>query len=341
MSLHFHTNPLIPKEDTPYDTIIYKDMYGAFQKYLNDNNISLCPEGFELTTLSLSEDRQRIVSFMNMFYGTDKWFSIITADDLQAMEDRGNVYVVAITWRTMLIGMITVEQFNVYYKGETHIMGYGDNFVVHPKFRRKGISNAIIGIAMDKAGQLGCELFMFTTHLKLDINTTLKRPLYTLALSNVPMMTNIHRRSAYKPRYPRGNQFIAPTIDHVKRFNEIRYQIQLLHDDKMLQSMLKHDMIYTNGDTILRFISMINCQQGIQVKTALLTDYINVNNVRFFEDVIVDLTSKGFDLITVINDNTMNNIIHGFPFDKNSDMQLYTGNIRTKAKPNEIHVVVR
>ena len=341
MKLHYRSNPLIPKDDTPYDTIICKDMYNDFQRYLDENNISLCPEGFELKTLSLTEDRDRILSFMNKFYGTDDWFANITADNLQSMEDRGNTHVIAITWKTMLIGVLTIERYDVYYKGETHKMIYGDNLVVHPKFRGKGVSNALLGIGMNKTGELGCDMFMFTSHARLDIKTTLKRSLYMLALTNLPLMANIHTKSAYKSRYPRGNQFIEPTIDHVKRFNDIRYKIQLLYDDKILQSILKHDIVYTNGDTVLHFVPIINSQKGIQVKTAVLTDYININDVRFFEDVLVDLTDKGFDLITIINDNTMNNILHGFPFEKNSEMYMYTGNIRPKAKPNEIHVVVR
>ena len=105
--------------------------------------------------------------------------------------------------------------------------------------------------------------------------------------------------------------------------------------------MLKHDIIYTDGDSVLRFVTLYNTLNGISIKTATLIDYIKPNNISLFTSALIDLREKGFDMVTIINDKTLNDIVSTFPFEQNSEMYTYMGNIRPKAKINEIHLNLR
>ena len=134
---------------------------------------------------------------------------------------------------------------------------------------------------------------------------------------------------------------ITPTLEHVKRFNEMDYKMKIIYTDEQLNAMLKHELIYTNGSTVLRFNTLINISNGVRIKTAVLQDYVECNNTAFFNEVLVDLQAKGYDMITLFKDPVLDPIISKFRFMKNSEMKLYTVNLLPKLKPNEIHVNIR
>ena len=338
--MHHKDNPLFPSIDTPKDVLIMEDMYTEFHKYIEENKLNEYPKDITIEEISLMDDSAKILECLNRYYGTDKWKIITNASEIQSLIDRGNAYAIGVRWRGILVGLITVEIFDVFYKGTMQKVGYGDYLTLHPKFRNKGINMLLIAKAMDRAGELGAQWWFFHTHSKLHVNHALTHTLYNLALTDTPHAVGMSRKMRCALKNP-ANVLIPPTIEHVSLLNEQPYSIYIKHDSKMLQSMLDYDMVYTDGSSVLRFVSLDNLQNGIPVKSATLVDYVKPNNIPLFNDALNDLREKGFDSVTIINDKTLNDILSTFPFEKNSEMRTYTGNIIPKAKLNEIHLNVR
>lgn len=338
--MHHRDNPLFPSSDTPYDTLIFNDMFNGFRNYLKENDFKLCPDGITVEELSLSDNAVKIMEFINKYYGNDKWKVSITSDELQAFNDRDNATVIGFLWNKLLIGLVIVEIHDVYYKGAIQKVGSGDYLTLHPKFRNKGMATTLVAKAMDKAGELGAKFTFFHSHAKLHVDCHISYILYNLPLTNIPLMAGASKKNACNLRAS-NTKLITPTIEHVKSLNEQPYSIYIKYDDKCIQSMLKHDNIYTDGDSVLRFVTLYNNLNGFRIKTATLIDYTKPNNIQLFNSALNDLCEKGFDLVTIINDKTLNDIISSFPFEKNSEMYMYTGNILPKAKVNEIHLNLR
>lgn len=338
--MHHKDNPIFPTYDTPYDTLIFNDMFNDFRNYLKENDFKLCPDGITVEELSLTDDSAKIMKFINKYYGNDEWKVTITLDDLRAIKDRDNATVLGFLWNNLLIGLIIIEIHDVYYKGVIQKVGSGDYLALHPKFRNKGMTTMLVAKAMDKGGELGVKFTFFHSHAKLHVDCSITHTLYNLPLTNIPIMAGASRKNAYNLRAS-STKLIAPTIDHVKSLNEQPYSIYIKYNDKCLQSMLKYDNIYTDGNSVLRFITFYNNLNGFRIKTAILIDYVKPNNASLFTSALNDLREKGFDMVTIINDKTLNDIISAFPFEKNSEMYTYIGNIRPKAKINEIHLNLR
>ena len=337
--MHHRDNPIFPTVDTPYDTLIFDDMFNDFRNYLKENDLKLCPDGITVEELSLTDDSVKIIEFINKYYGNNEWKISITDDDIQAFKDRDNATVIGFLWNKLLIGLVIVEIYDVYYKGVIQKAGSGDYLTLHPKFRNKGMATTLVAKAMDKTAELGAKFTFFHSHAKLHVDCSIAHTLYNLPLTNIPIMAGASKKNAHNSRAS-STKLIAPTIDHVKSLNEQPYSIYIKYDDKCLQSMIKHDNIYTDGNSVLRFITLYNNLNGLRIKTAILIDYVNPNN-RLFTSALNDLREKGFDMITIINDKTLNDIISAFPFEKNSEMYTYMGNIRPKAKVNEMHLNLR
>lgn len=338
--MHHKDNPIFPTVNTPYDTLIFNDMYNDFRDYLKENGFKLCPDGITVEDLSLTDDSVKIMEFINKYYGNGEWKVTITPDDIQAFKDRDNAAVIGFLWNKLLIGLIIIEIHDVYYKGVIQKVGSGDYLTLHPKFRNKGMTTTLVAKAMDKAGELGAEFTFFHSHAKLHVDCSIVHTLYTLPLTNIPLMAGASRKNACNLRAS-STKLIAPTIEQLKSLNEQPYSIYIKHNDKCLQSMLKYDNVYTDGDSVLRFVTLYNNLNGIRIKTATLIDYTKPNNIGLFTSALNDLREKGFDLVTIINDKTLNDIISAFSFEKNSEMYTYIGNIRPKAKLNEIHLNLR
>ena len=338
--MHHKDNPIFPTVNTPYDTLIFNDMFNDFHKYLKENGFKLCPDGITVEELSLTDDSVKIIEFINKYYGNNEWKVTITPDDIQSFKDRDNATVIGFLWNKLLIGLIIIEVHDVYYKGVIQKVCSGDYLTLHPKFRNKGITTTLVAKAMDKAGELGAKFTFFHSHTKLHVECSITYTLYNLPLTNIPIMAGASRKNACNLRAS-SNTLIAPTIEHVKSLNEQPYSIYIKYDDNMLHSMLKHDCVYTDGDSVLRFVTLYNNLNGFRIKTATLIDYTKPNNIQLFNSALNDLREKGFDLVTIINDKTLNDIISAFPFEKNSEMYMYTGNILPKAKVNEIHLNLR
>lgn len=338
--MHHKDNPIFPTVNTPYDTLIFDDMFNDFRNYLKENDFKLCPDGITVEELSLTDDSAKIMEFINKYYGNDNWKVTITINDLQSFKDRDNATVIGFLWNKLLIGLVIVEIYDVYYKGVIQKVGSGDYLTLHPKFRNKGMATTLVAKAMDKAGELGAKFTFFHSHAKLHVDCSIIYRLYNLPLTNIPIMAGASRKNACNLRSS-NTKLITPTIDHVKSLNEQPYSIYIKYDDKYCQSILKYDNVYTDGNSVLRFVTLYNNLNGIHIKTATLIDYIKPNNVGLFTSALIDLREKGFDLVTIINDKTLNDIISTFPFEKNSEMYTYIGNIRPKAKPNEIHLNLR
>ena len=338
--MHHKDNPIFPTVDTPYDTLIFNDMYNDFRNYLKENGFKLCPDGITIEELSLMDNSVKIIEFINKYYGNNDWKVTITNDEIQSIKERDNATVLGFLWNKLLIGLVIVEIHDVYYKGDMQKAGSGDYLTLHPKFRNKGMTTTLVAKAMDKAGELGAKFTFFHSHAKLHVDCSIARILYTLPLTNIPIMAGASRKCACN-FHASSTEISAPTIDRVKSLNEQPYSIYIKYDDKCLQSMLNHDNIYTDGDSVLRFVTLYNNLNGICIKTATLIDYAKPNNVGLFTSALNDLREKGFDLVTIINDKTLNDIISAFPFEKNSEMYTYMGNIRPKVKLNEIHLNLR
>lgn len=338
--MHHADNILFPSDSTPYDTFMYEDMLNDFRKNLEERGFKLCPEGLTVNELSLTESSQQITDFINKYYGTEQLKVQISFTELQSMIERGNAIPIGFFWNNLLVGLVIAETYDVFYKGTVYKAGCGDYLTLHPKFRNKGMAATLVAKTMDKLGEMESKFIFFHTHAKLHVKTPFTHTLYNLSLTEIPRIANISNKSACKLR-PVTTTLIAPTIDHVKLLNNQPYSIYIKHDDKMLQTMLKYDLIYTDGISVLRFISFCNIQKGIQIKTAILIDYVKPNRISFFNSALNALREKGFDLVTIINDKTMNDVLSAFPFEKNSEMYTYTANILPKAKINEIHLNLR
>lgn len=338
--MHHRDNPLFPTTDTPYDTLIFNDMFNDFRNYLKENDFKLCPKGFTYEELSFTDDSSKIIEFINKYYGNKDWKVTITTAEIQSFIDRGNACAVGVFWNKLLIGLVIVETYDVFYKGTIRKAGCGDYLTLHPKFRNKGMATTLVAKAMDKAGELGAKFTFFHSHTKLHVDCSITYTLYNLPLTNIPLMAGASRKNACNLRAS-NTKLITPTIEHVKSLNDQPYSIYIKYDDKCIQSMLKYDNIYTDGNSVLRFVTLYNNLNGFRIKTATLIDYVKPNNVQLFNSALNDLREKGFDLVTIINDKTLNDIISAFPFEKNSEMYTYMGNILPKAKVNEIHLNLR
>ena len=339
--IHHRDAPWFPSDDSATDRLLCDDLYNAINGYAKDNNINLLPDEYSIVHLSLKEDRSKICSFIARFYGNDKWKLEIDQSEFEFMDASNNTRFLGFTWRGLLIAMISIETFNVSYNGVLYKVGYGDHLIVHPKFRSTGLSNIVITNAIMEAARLGCQFDIFTTHTPLNVKSSLVKRLYNLALTDAPSLSIDRSLNKYKALPIKAQTLIEPTLAHVKRFNELDYKMRFVYTDDQLNAMLKHEHIYTNGSTVLRFNTITNVADGIRIKTAVLQDYININNTAFFNEVLADLTSKGFDMVTLFNDRTMDQIINKFGFKKNSDMKIYTVNLLPKLKPNELHINVR
>lgn len=338
--MHNKENPLFPSSDVPKDVLIFGDMLSGLRNNFDEIGYDICPKGFTYEELSFTDDSSKIIDFINKYYGNKDWRVTITTAEIQAFIDRGNACAVGVFWNKLLIGLVIVEVYDVFYKGIIQKAGCGDYLTLHPKFRNKGMATSLVAKAMDKVGEMGAQWSFFHSHSKLHVDCPFAHTLYNLSLTDMPKIVGISNKTACKLR-PSVTKLIEPGIEHVKLLNEQSYSIYIKYDDNMLHSMLKHDIVYTDGNNVLRFVSLCNVQKGISIKTATLIDYTKPNNIQLFNSALNDLREKGFDLVTIINDKTLNDIISAFPFEKNSEMYMYTGNILPKAKVNEIHLNLR
>ena len=339
--IHHRDAPWFPSIDSKTDQLLCDDLYTTMNDYIKDNGINILPDEYSIQLLSLKEDRSKICDFISKFYGNDKWKLEIDQSEFEFMDMSNNTHFLGFTWRGLLIAMISIETFNVLYNDVLYKVGYGDHLIVHPKFRSTGLSNIVITNAIMEAAKMGCQFDIFTTHTPLNVKSTLVKRLYNLALTDAPLLSIDRSLNKYKAIPIKTHTLIEPTLEHVKRFNELDYKMRFIYTDDQLNAMLKHEHIYTDGSSVLRFNTITNVADGIRNKTALLQDYVNVNNIAFFNEVLTDLRAKGFDMVTLFNDRTMDPIVNKFGFKKNSDMKIYTVNLLPKLKPNEIHVNVR
>ncbi len=339
--IHHREAPWFPSDDSITDQLLCDDLYGSMNAYIEENGIKLLPDEYSITRLSLKEDRSTIQEFIARFYGNDKWKLEIDQSEFEFMDASNNTQFLGVKWRGLLIAMISIETFNVTYNGVLYKAGYGDHLIVHPKFRSTGLSNIVITNAIMEAARLGCQFDIFTTHAPLNVKSSLVKRLYNLALTDAPLLSIDRSLNRYKALPMKEQTLIEPTLAHVKRFNEMDYKMRFVYTDDQLNAMLKHEWIYTDGSSVARFNTIINVADGIRIKTAVLQDYVNVNSIAFFNEVLTDLRAKGFDMVTLFNDRTMDTIVNRFGFKKNADMKIYTVNLLPKLKPNEIHVNVR
>lgn len=339
--IHHRDAPWFPSDDSPVNVLFSDDLCKTINDYIKDNNINLLPEEYSMKRLSLTEDRAKIAEFISRFYGNDKWRLEIDRSEFEFMNDSNNTCFLGFTWRGLLVATVSIELFDMEFDGKHYKAFYGDHLLVHPKFRSTGLCNIVITNAIIEGTKMGAQLYIFTTHAPLKIKTNIAKRLYNLALTEAPRISLDPSLIRYFPHPITAPMKITPTLEHVKRFNETDYKMRFIYNDEQLNAMLKHDLIYTNDSTVLRFNTIINICNGVRIKTAVLQDYINCNNTAFFNEVLVDLQSKGYDMVTLFNDRVLESVISKFHFTKNSEMKLYTVNFLPKLKPNDIHVNVR
>ena len=339
--IHHRDAPWFPSDDSPVNVLFSDDLYRMIDDYAKDNNINLLPEEYSMKLLSLTEDRAKISEFVSRFYGNGKWRLEIDPSEFEFMDDSNNTHFLGFTWRGLLVAIVSVELFTVEFNGKQYKTIYGDHLLVHPKFRSTGLCNIAITNAIIEGTKMGAQCVIFTTHATLKVKSNIAKRLYNLALTEAPRMSLDKSLVKYHPHPITTPMKIAPTLEHVKRFSEMDYKMKFIYTEEQLNAMLKHDLIYTNGTTVLRFNTLINTCDGVRIKTAVLQDYIECNNTAFFNEVLADLQAKGYDMVTLFNDRVLEPIIRKFCFTKNSEMKLYTVNFLPKLKPSEIHVNVR
>lgn len=339
--IHHKDAPWFPTDDSPVNVLFSDDLSKTIDEYVKDNNVNILPEEYSMKFLSLTDDRAKIADFVSRFYGNARWRLEIDPSEFDFINDSNNAYFLGFTWRGLLVAMISIELFTVEFNNKQYKVGYGDHLVVHPRFRSTGLCNIVITNAIMEATKMGSQFDIFTTHIPLKVKTNIVKRLYNLALTEAPRISLDPSLIRYFPRPVTTPMKITPTLEHVKRFNEMDYKMKFIYTDEQLNAMLKHELIYTNGSTVLRFNTIINVCDGVRIKTAILQDYIECDNTAFFNEVLADLQTKEYDMVTLFKDHAVDPIINKFCFTKNSEMKLFTVNLLPKIKPNEIHLNIR
>ena len=340
--MHYNDNPFAPRIDTPPNVLIYDNPSAVIEYTINANpSIVALPEGCTFAEISLKDNREELMTFINRNHGNDTWKHYVTNDEIDYLIDADNARFYGVRWNGMLIACISMEIFNVKIHDKIYRTAFVDYGTIHPRFRKKGLYNIMTAIIYQKAVKHGCTIEFFTGHTTLSFKPCIVKPSYAYSLTNMPYTSGLMDTPPRPPFTIRNSSIRTPTLEDLKRLNDRKeFDVYLTYDGVILSAMLKYYKIYTNGKSLLCFVPVTNLINSISVKCALLRDWVNIS-CDFFKEAVEELRKDGFDLISFTSDGELKELTLNIPFEKKEDVYHYTMNILPKTKKGRINLSVR
>ena len=340
--MHYNDNPFAPQIDTPPNVLIHDNPSAVIEYAINANpSIVVLPEGCTFGEISLKDNREELINFINRNHGNDTWKHCVTNDEIDYLIEANNARFYGVRWNGLLVACMSMEIFNVKIYDKTYRSAFVDYGTIHPRFRKKGLYNVMTSIIYQETVKHGCIIEFFTGHTKLSFKPCVVKPSYAYSLTNMPYTSGLMDTPS-RPTFTIRNKSIkTPTIEDLKRFNDRKdFDVYLTYDDILLSAMLKYYKIYTNGKSLLCFVPVTNIINNFTVKCAILRDWVNVS-CEFFKECAEELRKDGFDLISFTNDGELKELTLNIPFEKKEDVYYYTMNILPKTKKGRINLTVR
>lgn len=340
--MHFSGNPFAPRIDTPVNTLIHENPSEILDQAVKyDPSFIELPEGCNFVELSLKENRKELMEFINRNHGVSIWKRHLTEEEMDCLIDAGNVTFYGVRWNGLLIACASMEIFDIKVYDKTYKAAYLDYVTIHPKFRNKGVCNVFTFMVYQETVKHGCIMEFFTGHTKINVKPCAAKPSYAYALTRSVYMCGLTENSPHKPFTIRNRTIRNATIEDLKILNKNKeFDVHLTYNDTMLSAMLKYYKVYTNGTSLLCFVPGINILNNIQIKHALLSDWVNITS-EFFKEAIEELRKDGFDLISITSEGELKDLTLNIPFEKKEDIYHYTLNILPKTKKGKLNLMVR
>ena len=340
--MHYNDSPFAPKIDTTPNVLMHDNPFAVIEYEINANpSIIELPEGCTFVEISLKDNREELISFINRNHGNDTWKRCVTGEEINYLIDAGNAKFYGIRWNELLVACMSMEIFNVKIYDKTYRTAFVDYDTIHPRFRRKGMHNIIISMIYQETTKHGCIIGFFTGHTKLSFKPCAVKPTYAYSLTNIPYTSGLMDTLPRQPFTIRNKNIRTPTLEDLKRFNNRKdFDVYLTYDDTLLSAMLKYYKIYTNGKSLLCFVPVTNIINNITVKCVILRDWVNIS-CELFKEAVEELRKDGFDLISFTNDGELRELLLNIPFEKKEDVYYYTMNILPKTKKGRINLTVR
>ncbi len=340
--MHYSGNPFAPQKDTPVNVLMHENPSAVLEEAVafNPSFIEL-PEGCTFVEISLKDNKDELINFINRNHGNDTWKRCVTREEMDYLIAAGNVKFYGIRWNGMLVACMSMEIFNVKIYNNTYRTAYVDYDTIHPRFRGKGIHNVMTFMIYQETVKNDCVIEFFTGHTKLSFKPCVVKPSYAYSLTNIPYTSGLMDTPSRQPFTVRNRSIRTPTVEDLKLLNNRKdFDVYLTYDEPLLSAMLKYYKIYTNGKSLLCFVPVTNIINNISVKCALLCDWTEIS-CEFFKEAVEELRKDGFDLISFTSDGELKELTLNIPFEKKEDVYHYTMNILPKTKKGRINLSVR
>ena len=340
--MHYFENPFAPQMDTPPNTLMHDNPSAVLEEAINTNpSFIALPEGCTFVEISLKDNRDELMNFINRNHGNGAWKRYVTREEMDYLITAGNVKFYGIRWNGMLVACISMEIFNVKIYNNIYRTAFIDYGTMHPRFRGKGIYNVMTFMVYQETVKNDCVMEFFTGHTKLSFKPCVVKPSYAYSLTNIPYTSSLMDTPPRQPFTVRNRSIRTPTVEDLKLLNDRKdFDVYLTYDEPLLSAMLKYYKIYTNGECLLCFAPVTNNINSISVKCALLCDWMNIS-CEFFKEAVEELRKDGFDLISFTSDGELKELTLNIPFEKKEEVYHYTMNILPKTKKGRINLSVR
>lgn len=340
--MHYIENPFAPQIDTPPNTLMHENPSAVLEKAININpSFIALPEGCTFVEISLKDDRDELITFINRNHGNATWKHCVTDDAIDYLIAAGNARFYGIRWNGLLIACMSMEIFNINIYDKTYRTAFVDYDTIHPLFRRKGIHNVMTFMIYQETVKHDCIMEFFMGHTKLSFKPCAVKPSYAYSLTNIPYTCGLMDTPSRQPFTIQNRSIRDPTVEDLRRLNDRKdFDVYLTYDDTTLLAMLRYYKIYTNGTSLLCFVPVTNNINNITVKYAILRDWVDIS-YEFFKECAEELRKDGFDLISFTNDGELKELTLNIPFEKKEEVYYYTMNILPKTKKGRINLTVR
>lgn len=340
--MHHNENPFAPKNDTPTNVLMFENPSEVFDNILTTNpEILKLPEDCRFCKISLTDNKQEIIDFINRNHGNGVWKLNITAKDLDYLTEVGNAAFYGIRWRGLLIALASMELFNIKAFDSKYKAAFVDFSTVHPKFRKTGIYNILLMKIIRESITHDCVIGFFCGHTKIDCKPYAVKPSYIYPLSDIPYNCNLTEKRANAPFRIHKQTLKQPTLDDLRQLNDNpAFDVHIIYSDDILSMMLKYYRIYTNGQSVLCYVPIVMMINNITVKYAVLFNWVNIN-CNIFKESVEELRKEGFDAISFTSEGELKELLLNIPFEKKEDVYFYTMNILPKARKGRINLTVR
>ena len=340
--MHYNVNPFAPRDESPVNVLLHDEPMKTFNDIVDSGALKTeLPAHCMFTELSTIDNRQEIIEFVKRNHGTNTWKRIISDNEMDHLTDACNVSFYGIRWNGILVSLMSLEIFNTVVHGSTYKAAFIDYDTVHPKFRKTGLHNIMMGLGYQETIKRGCMIEFYTGHTKIDFKPCAVKPSFIYPLTSTPYLCGLSRNQPRPPFMIREKKLKTVTIDELRLLNnKAEFDVYLTYDAALLNSMMKHYKIYTDGKCVLCFFPATYMVNNIIVKYAVLVDWTNLS-CSVFKEAIEELRSAGFDTISFTNDGELKDLIMNIPFEKKDDVYYWTMNILPKTRKGRINLTVR